>query len=86
MQFGILSQRTTSLLTGSVRENPIQPLRSQPGLVQIGSLRVKATFVAPELLDDHAEAERVAFNEAKQGKRRHECAASEMGMFCGHAV
>jgi hypothetical protein len=81
-RFGILIQHTFSLMTGETRENPIQPLRQQPGIVQIGSLTVRARFVD---LEANANTERDNWNALKQQQRAHECAAEAMGMMCGHA-
>lgn len=85
MKYGITIQRVISLVDGSNRERPIQPLRSEPGLVQIGSIRVKATFIPQTHFDVVDAMSREDWNAMKQAQRAHDCAATEMGMMCGHA-
>lgn len=84
-RFSILQQRVSSLMTGETRENPIQPLRRQPGVVQIGNQRLRVSVPVTVDLAALDEQRREDYNLAKQTRRPHFCGASEMGMFCGHA-
>lgn len=75
---GINAQRIHSMLTGD-RPNPMQPIR-QYGIVQIGNQRVHVTRWTSEMI-----AERDA-NRAREyaRNRKHTCAISEAGEYCGH--
>lgn len=83
-KFGTTFQQEMSLLDGAPREHPIQPLRRQPGIVQIGNRRVvveRRNEVAPPTDDKKRQ-----FAQAFAKRQNHECAASLAGEFCGHPI
>ena len=86
MKYGITIQRAISLIDSSVRPAPINPLRGQPGMVQIGSHRVSAVYHPAQEFEAKDAAATQDWNAKKQAQKSHECAAMALGMMCGHAV
>jgi len=80
---GITMQREFSLLDGKPRQRPMQPVRQEPALVQIGNQRLMARVeVAPQPSPE----EKAAFVRGLAARQNHECAETMMGTFCGHLL
>ena len=86
MRYAILPQRAFSELTGTRREQPIQPLRREPGIVKIGNTSYAVTVAPREVdLDALEEERRLEYNAKKQARKPHDCMAADNGMYCGHS-
>jgi hypothetical protein len=87
MRYDSLFQREYSVLNGE-RNNPIQPLHRERGLVQIGNRTIpveQSTYWSQADLEAQPNATIDGWNAAKR-RGGHECAAMDMGEFCTHAV
>lgn len=84
---GITMQREFSLLDGQLRQRPMQPVRREPALVQIGNRRFTARVeIAAQPTTTEQQHSTAEFVRGWAKRQNHECAATLAGEFCGHLV